>query len=240
MLLSVLCMSELFGNLIENGNFEAGGTNWVLRNNNGQIDEEIFAQGKRSLKIESHSDDPSRVNYARLIAVKPNTNYKLSVWIKSQGAENAEIRLISLDKDKKYMPGKEIGLLTFRGDREWEKLEVNLNSGDAVFFRLLCKSFGKGIVWFDDIIMEEGKFIQDKNLLRNSSFNFQGNPGQPDFWTSFPYCQQIDNIHFNRWHVDPAISSPVPGASVVKVKGQRSFSKGAAEGEYCFSVICNS
>ena len=244
MLLSVLCMSELFGNLIENGDFEQGETLWRVRNNNGQIDEKIFSQGKRSLKIESHSDDPSRVYYAKLIEVKPNTNYKLSVWIKSEGAENAEIRLISLDKDKKYMPGKEIGLLTFRGDREWEKLEVNLNSGDAVFFRLLCKSFGKGIVWFDDIIMEEGKFIQDKNLLRNSSFNFQGNPGQPDFWTSFPYCQQIDNIHFNRWHVDPAISSPVPGASVVKVKGQRSFlssySNGMAEGEYCFSVFLKS
>jgi hypothetical protein len=237
-------MSELFGNLIENGDFEAGGTNWALRNNNGQIDEKIFSQGKRSLKIESHSDKPSRVYNTKVIKVKPNTNYKLSVWIKSQGAENAEIRLISLDKDKKYMTGKEISLLSFRGDREWEKLEVNLNSGDAVFFKLLCKSFGKGIVWFDDIIMEEGKFIQDKNLLRNSSFHFQGNPGQPDFWTSFPYCQQIDNAHFNRWYVDPAISSPVPGTSVVKVKGQRnflsSFSNGMAEGEYCFSVFLKS
>ena len=101
MLLSVLCMSELFGNLIENGDFEQGETLWRVRNNNGQIDEEIFAQGKRSLKIESHSDDPSRVYYANAIEVKPNTNYKLSVWIKSEGAENAEIRLISLDKDKK-------------------------------------------------------------------------------------------------------------------------------------------
>lgn len=127
------------------------------------IDRETFYSGKSSLLIDNKTPMTRNVyaTVSQRVAVTPNTTYRISAWVKGEGAKNV------------WFPGglnwnKRVQVPA--GTYDWTKvtLEYTTAPGETVMpFIILSENAGK--VWFDELSMTE--VGSDQNLLKFPGFD---------------------------------------------------------------------
>ncbi|HEV8606796.1 MAG TPA: PVC-type heme-binding CxxCH protein [Tepidisphaeraceae bacterium] len=143
-------------NLIPNPSFEEGAdgkpASWRIRNYSGQAAHawaDIAHTGGKSLRITS--DTAADSSWFIDVQVIPDTDYKLSAWIKTDN-----LRLINAG----YGALLNVHLTSTRtpavtGNSDWKKVETTFNSGPASTISINCLFGGygqsRGAAYFDDL-----------------------------------------------------------------------------------------
>ncbi|MFA5090330.1 MAG: carbohydrate binding domain-containing protein [Candidatus Omnitrophota bacterium] len=147
---------------IQNSGFEEGGKGWKLQAWKGKskasIDSFTKHSGKKALKIEGGPDKGWNsvgvgVQYKPSLALKPDFQYKLSVWIKTKDVENSAFARIKV----KYNNGNLAYFATedVYGTTDWKLVETKFSPNeDSIAEYLGVQLVGRGIAWFDDITLE--------------------------------------------------------------------------------------
>ncbi len=140
---------------------------WEFLNSGNQkltceLDEEIKHSGNASLRIsyEAESGPDVYCQIGQRIAVKPNTSYTYSMWIKGEKIGSAKTMINW---------GTRYHHETFGKTFDWRYAEFEWFSGDATeaTFQLVIDETTKNL-WLDDVtFVEKGK---DVNLLQNPGF----------------------------------------------------------------------
>ncbi|HEY9062113.1 MAG TPA: carbohydrate binding domain-containing protein [Pseudobacteroides sp.] len=150
------------GNLLLNPSFEEvtgeNPTGWEPWGYNGgsvfKVEEGEGHSGKKFVSITSESENDAR--YKQTVAVKENSTYKLSCWVKTEnvGADKtgAIISLLDYVYSSKDLKGT---------NDKWEYTEMYFKPGKGVMSVVVTVSLGghgnmnKGKAYFDDLTMEE-------------------------------------------------------------------------------------
>jgi putative membrane-bound dehydrogenase-like protein len=145
-------------NLIPNPSFEEGAdskpANWKIRHYSGQAshawaDIDHTGSGKKSLQISSTTAADS--SWFIDVQVTPDTDYKLSAWIKTDNLRNVNAGYGAL---------LNVHLTNFKtpavlGSSDWKKVETTFNSGPASTISINCLFGGygqsRGAAYFDDL-----------------------------------------------------------------------------------------
>ena len=125
----------------------------------GLQDKVIFKSKPQSLSIESNG--PSAAARQNLPALKPNTKYKVSFWVKTDkvvpkgGHAGATLNICS-DRNH-WIPADCVS-----GTKDWTRYEAVFTSGPNTngkvkSYMLLYLLNSSGKAWFDDITFEEVK-----------------------------------------------------------------------------------
>ena len=149
----ILSTLLIWGNIIENPSFEKiGPYNWNKATWGGEnIEFYHTAQGRNNSNCISISSSKS-VNSAWYTTadIKPNTEYKLSGWIKTDKVkpQNGKGALIVLNFDQ-----EKASVVT--GTQDWTQISYEFNSGNRNKITIYCLLGGQGTsvgqAWFDDI-----------------------------------------------------------------------------------------
>jgi putative membrane-bound dehydrogenase-like protein len=107
--------------------------------------------GKRSIKITSIQG--ADVGWSANVSVKPNTDYKMSGWVKTEGVRGARGGLMNV-----HTIGEGV-TSPVSGDSDWKKVEVTFNTGgqDSILINCLFGGWGtsRGTAWYDDVSLQE-------------------------------------------------------------------------------------
>lgn len=165
---SLLDAAEKNNEMIRNGSFSAikqdtllpseWTRSWPEKQGKSQTDDKIFNSAPYSLCVEN--DDKEQYSmYTQSLQVKPNTQYKLSFWMKGENIVSGKkgfgaLAIIENSASHKLvMTGSIKGRWrAAEGSFDWQKVELPFNSAQYKNLSLsvaLAKSTGK--VWFDDI-----------------------------------------------------------------------------------------
>ena len=152
-------VSEGRPNLITNPSFEASGSNgdpagWVRNTWGGQATFEVesgFARtGKTCVKISSTKG--ADASWSVLADVEPDTDYRLSAWIKLKGFDKGSGYGAQLNLHELQRVGKTNALVS---DCDWTRVESTFNAGsrERLTVNLLIGGWGQSVgeVWFDDV-----------------------------------------------------------------------------------------
>lgn len=168
LILAVLSIFLLGNNIIENPSFEnVAPHNWNKATWGGEdIEFHHTAKGRNNSNCISISSAKS-VNSAWYTTadVKPNTEYKLTGWIKTEKVkpQNGKGALIVLNFDQEKAP-----VLT--GTKDWTEISYEFNSGSRDKITIYCLLGGWGTVsgqaWFDDISITPKNPIETKGKMK--------------------------------------------------------------------------
>jgi len=150
-------------NLIRNSSFEQvtgerpNGWRPVTHNGSGQLTlADTGRSGTRSIRITS--EDGGDLSWAVTARVQPNTDYRLTGWIKTQGLEkrgNALGALLNVHELQDPVGG---ATKPVTGDNDWTQVMLDFNSGQMtqVTINALFGGWGRavGTAWFDDIELQ--------------------------------------------------------------------------------------
>ncbi|OGV34968.1 MAG: hypothetical protein A2020_13395 [Lentisphaerae bacterium GWF2_45_14] len=152
------------GNIVRNGDFEPGPwslAEWTENKGSFEMDGAVFRSGKTSLKI-TNSQENGTTLVRQGIKLNPNTEYKLSFYIKGSDIVSVKSKkggggVLVLNKGEHLMEGSPAGRWKLSpGTYDWRKCEFVFNSGSAENVALyLALVDSSGTVWFDDIALEE-------------------------------------------------------------------------------------
>lgn len=150
------------GNLLNNPSFEEvtgeSPTGWETWGYNSgsvfKIEDGVGHDGKKFVSITSENENDAR--YKQTVAVKENTTYKLSCWVKTEnvGTERtgAIISLLDYVFSSKDLKGT---------NNEWQYTEMYFKPGAGISSVVVTVSLGghgnmnKGKAYFDDLSLEE-------------------------------------------------------------------------------------
>ena len=153
-------------NLLSNPSFELGSKDaaagWKSRVYGGQRDtafsvaegEALSRTGKRALMI--RSDKGADAGWYTDVPVKPNTEYRLSGWIKTQGVRGAMGGLFNVH-------GLDGGVTkALQKKNDWTLLSIDFNSGGRRSVTINCLFGGwgtsTGTAYYDDLSLQEIMF----------------------------------------------------------------------------------
>ncbi|MDN3018457.1 polysaccharide lyase family 8 super-sandwich domain-containing protein [Paenibacillus sp. BSR1-1] len=174
-------------NLIKNGGFETttnssnwtnnvGPENWSVWIPSGNpvltIDSDVYHERGKSISI--NASETSRADVLQDVAVKPDQNYQLSLWTKTENIEASSggvfVRTQYLDSNNKKVsdgPSTE----KIKGSNDWSLKKLNLvipKSASKVRIELFFET-AKGKAWFDDVTLRESvKMVTDFKLQENA------------------------------------------------------------------------
>lgn len=128
---------------------DRGGTSFTLEQDATKV-----RTGKYSLKI--NSTGGTDAGWRASIPVKPNTDYRLSGWIKTEGIRGARGALLNVH-------GLSEGVTkALQGNNDWTLVETLFSTGgqDRIMINCLYGGWGtsKGTAWFDDLALQEVVF----------------------------------------------------------------------------------
>ena len=140
-------------NLFPNPSFEEGQGDqpaaWRVRTYSGRASHawaEGGRTGKRSLRIESQQGADS--SWYVDVKVEPDTEYRLSAWIKAENVTGAMGGLLNVH-------GSEYRTPAVTGTSDWRKVEITFNSGPQSVVSINCLFGGwgrsRGVAWYDDL-----------------------------------------------------------------------------------------
>ena len=117
-------------------------------------DKAVARTGKSSLRISSGAG--ADASWLTEIKVEPNTNYRLSGWIKTKGVAGANGGLLNVHGfPARGTEGRTPGL---RKNNDWTLVETEFNSGGKTqfTFNALFGGWGTstGTVWYDDLALQ--------------------------------------------------------------------------------------
>ena len=159
------------GNLVVNGDFEAGGAGWPYvstgANATGQLDEAVQHQGKYAYRLTNKSGyAPNR--FARIFQVvpglKPYTTYRISCWAKGKGCGVNWIGGGPGWGTRNQFP---------QGDFEWREFSFEIEAGptpDNYDLMVLTETETEAL-WVDDIRFEPVRADQAKQAAVFAEIN---------------------------------------------------------------------
>jgi putative membrane-bound dehydrogenase-like protein len=170
-------------NLLSNSSFEeiTGPDrlpkDWSVRTYNGSahhvVDFEEAKNGTRSLRITSREGADTSL-FAKA-AVRPDTDYRLSGWVKTAGIAGARGAQLNVHEIQGPNSARTRGL---RKKNDWTFLEVEFNSGKREQITINCLYGGwgtsTGSAWFDDIALEEVTYEE----VEGPDEKLTGDPGR--------------------------------------------------------------
>ncbi|MBN1818466.1 MAG: family 43 glycosylhydrolase, partial [Sedimentisphaerales bacterium] len=160
-----LLWAQPASNPIRNDSFERGrndqpaGWNTQTWGGSGQFEyASVGRTGSRSVKISSTSG--ADISWSQNIRVKPETEYRLVGWIKTDNVRGARGALLNLHNIQSVMTP------AVTGTKDWTKVECRFNTGanDQIQINCLFGGWGlsTGTAWYDDIELIE---VPDKPLM---------------------------------------------------------------------------
>ena len=167
---------KLSSNLLSNGSFEEidekSPVGWSPRTYSGEathdVDSSVARSGKNSIRIASKSG--SDTSWHQAIPVKPNTDYRLSAWVKTENVSGAMGALVNVH----ISPNREL-TSPVKGSENWTEVSMMLNSGgrNSLDINALFGGWGrsKGTAWFDDFSLQEAIIVEgseEENILANA------------------------------------------------------------------------
>lgn len=139
------------------------------------IDDKTFNSAPHSLCV-TNTDPEQYSLYSQNITLKPDTDYKLSFWMKGEAidTDNPKTGAFVFIEDAKTQKFAIEGAFAGKwkkanGNFDWQKVELLFNSGKATDTRaglVLYKSKGKA--WFDNIRLETVNAVKSNNELFTS------------------------------------------------------------------------
>ena len=216
--------------LMTNGGFEDGVADWSFPNYSPwhlEVVGDNPREGKACLRFESLSDGWSSFARHKLIPVPSNTTVTVSGWVRSDGPD-VIVQGSRRDAAGKAL-GSEIEYGSLKATRDaaslsyWVYFEKKVETKDAAALEFLMRLHGEGKVYFDGFAVTLGGPADEKagNYLRNSGFSICSTPGYPNWWgpsSTMPFeAPDWETGHY--YGVDPDAESPVPGAKVLRIKG---------------------
>lgn len=194
-------------NLLPNPSFEQGSgempTSWRVRTYGGQAKHQwadVGRTGGRSLRIESSGG--SDTSFFIDVPVEPQTEYRLSGWVKTESVTGAMGGLFNVH-------GTEARTPAVNGTSDWKKVEIIFNSQarDRVSINALFGGWGRsrGVAWFDDV-----------ELMRSSSVSLPGAVGKAVSVVAGHYAQRgpVESIFATMKSLKGA--DPVLAAAVIE------------------------
>lgn len=186
-------LQTISSNLLQNHGFENWGS-WsaiqVSTNGSYEMNTEEARRGFRSMKLQLDDDEDEFVVVGQYVNVLPDTSYTLSadVFIPEElalnGDSGASFGVTYYANNTLYTESYE-----FIGKTSgWERFSKTVTFPDEtvsncqVFLRL---DEAEGIVYFDDIQMEESAGARYYNLVENSDFSFYDYSMYPDSWNTY-------------------------------------------------------
>lgn len=150
---------EFGPNLFSNPSFEELSDNlpasWSEKTFRGNAEHSVFGQGRtgeRSLRI--HSQEGADASWLTWVDLKPNTEYRLRSWIKTQGVLGAQGALLNV-----HELGQRAKTNALVRNNNWTQVERIFNSGKGgkVSVNLLFGGWGtsRGTAWYDDVELQE-------------------------------------------------------------------------------------
>ena len=112
--------------------------------------------GSHSARITSQSG--ADISWSQRVSVEPNTDYKLSAWIKTENVRGAMGALLNMHE---LQSGTPVRTRPVTGTRDWTKVETEFNSGDNKVLTVNCLFGGwgrsTGTAWYDDVqLIQQG------------------------------------------------------------------------------------
>ena len=151
-------------NLLPNPSFEeltdkGEPKDWTVRTYRGQathaVDSENAHSGKNSVRIGSGQGADS--SWFAHIPVEPNTDYRLSGWVKTKGINGARGAQMNVHERQQDKSGGRTPALQKNND--WTELAVDFNSGDRkeITINALFGGWGlsTGTAWWDDVAVQK-------------------------------------------------------------------------------------
>jgi hypothetical protein len=171
-------------NLLMNGSFEEGYDNptwwdkggWTIPYSNYTLDSTIAHWGIKSIKISSNTANDAY--WSQVVQVQPNSQYRLSGWIKTENVSNTN----EINNHGAHL--STLGLWTnstgFWGTNNWSYVSYLINTGSyneiTVVGRIGTYSgTATGTAWFDDMKLELLSAPTCYSLTKNDNPTGSGN-----------------------------------------------------------------
>ncbi|MCE9556181.1 MAG: ThuA domain-containing protein [Planctomycetes bacterium] len=162
------------GNLLSNGSFEIRAkdqpVDWQVRNYVGPAVHRLVDGGRMGRScVEIQSTQGSDTSWAVTVAVKPNTNYLLTGWIKTQGLKTNGSQGALLNIHELQQP-EPVRTAAVQGTTDWTPVSVRFNTGSLTELSINCLFGGWGLAtgtaWFDDLTLaeEQGAAVASSSL----------------------------------------------------------------------------
>lgn len=188
-------------NLLLNGSFEQGEsspTGWSSDAWNSSytvfsLDSTQAISGSRSVKIETTV--PNDARWIQTVSVLPNTDYRLTGWIKT---ENVARTGESVDAGANLcLYGTYTRSEGLYGTNDWTHISMLFNTGSNTEITVAARlgywsGTTTGVAWFDDLQLE--LLHIPTPLIKNPGFE-SGSARQPDDW----WTESIEEAHTFEW-----------------------------------------
>ncbi len=150
---------EFGPNLFQNASFEEleGGLplHWTKKIFRGEADHAVFTEGRTgSYSLRIQSPEGADASWFSPVTLKPNAEYRLTAWVKTQGVLGAQGALLNVHELQQK--AKTNALIR---NNDWTLVERNFNSGQGgrMTVNLLFGGWGtsRGAAWYDDVSLQE-------------------------------------------------------------------------------------
>jgi len=155
------------GNLVENPSFEKGDTLPDAWSRYALIyREDIFIwsteskMGRRSVEVSVPPDQLNDARWVQWVSVVPNSEYRLSGWIKTQGVQHSP-QVVQAGANLSIYDGviKFVYTPPLFGDNDWTRVEVEFNTGPETELIVAARvgefsGMTTGTAWFDGVRLQ--------------------------------------------------------------------------------------
>jgi putative membrane-bound dehydrogenase-like protein len=151
-------------NLLANPSFEEVSgelpTHWKFRIYNGQSSHKLAAGGRTGKYcLEIASENGSDTSWFHDVAVKPNTNYRLTGWVKTKELRNVRGAFGALFNVHELQGQNTVRTKGVTGTKDWTPLTITFNSRNRSVIGINCLFGGwgqsAGTAWYDDLELIE-------------------------------------------------------------------------------------
>jgi hypothetical protein len=153
---------ESFGNLLVNESFEDSGKHWFNRSwrrnqTAAGISSNISRTGAKSMLIRSLASDNAM--FFQKVAVKPNTRYQLTAWVRT-----ANVVVADGGASGACLYAGNVTSRLFVGTNNWTFVMLEFDSGDRIEMEVGGRlgnsgNLASGTAWFDDFFLAEPELL---------------------------------------------------------------------------------
>ncbi|GGD79905.1 carbohydrate binding domain-containing protein [Paenibacillus nasutitermitis] len=204
-------------NKVVNGSFEIGSDDaavtWTQGLNHSRSNDRAY-EGEYALKSTATSTSTSSTT----VIVKPDTLYKLSVWIyKTNNDGSAYIDMNDMNAEA------EIGTGSGQGGMQWSYSETIWNSGalESITLRAVTDDNPTAAIWFDDIRLEP--ITASSSLVDNGSFEIGSGTTATGWMQVASHVRTNDKSHDGSYALKSVTSGTAASAQTIPVETNTTY-----------------
>ena len=189
-------LTKTVNNLILNGSAEYDGEwgfgNWLENHGTVMYTTEEKYKGNRSLKFTSTYTTNIETIAQQIANVSKGKTYTLSAYIKNNGSGTGFMHIYYQNSKEEWIAN------TIYIDEElnaWKKYSITLeypNDAQTPLYFVLGIINSAGIVYYDDVLLEEGIIANEYNLIENSKFDYSGDLDKN--WMTYNAIPGVDGV----------------------------------------------